>query len=160
MAHAAPGAERHLAVLQVECGVGEQIVVAGMVVMHVADDDVADLFGVDPDRHEAVARAAQELAPALFRHRRIEPGVEDQRPALADDRPDEIIERHGPVMRVAAIEVLARPALVMGIAHGIDFVSVGGHRALRQRCMLGARLLRFARKDNKRAAIGRVIMPD
>ena len=108
MAHAAAGAERHLAVLQVESGVREQVVVAGVVVMHVADHDVLDRVGIDADREEALARRPQEVAAALLRHRRVEPGVEDQRAVLADNRPDEIIERHRPVMRVAAVEILAR----------------------------------------------------
>ena len=90
-----------------------------MVVMHVADDDVADLVGIDPDRLEAVARRAQEVAAALFRHRLVEAGVEDEGAVLADDRPHEIIERHRPVMRVAAIEILSCPAIVVGIAHGV-----------------------------------------
>ena len=127
MAHAAPGAERHFAVLNVERRVREQIVVAGMVVMHVADDDILDPVRIDADRLEAVARRKQEIATALFRHRRVEAGVEDQRAALADNGPDEIIERHRPVMRVTAIEIVPRRALVVRIAHGIDLVGVAAH---------------------------------
>ena len=121
VAHAAPGAERHLAVLQVIGRVREQIVVAGMVVMHVADHDVLHLRR---DRRRSPASPSrgggQELAPALLRHRLVEPGVEDQGAALADDRPDEIIERHRHVVRVAAEEILARHAIVVRIAHGVD----------------------------------------
>ena len=127
VAHAAPGAERHLAVLNVKRRVREQIVVAGVVVMHVADDDILDPVRIDADRQEPVARRTQKLAPALFRHRRVEAGVEDQRPALADNGPDEIVERHRPVMRVAAVEIVSRRALVVRIAHGIDLIGVAAH---------------------------------
>ena len=128
VAHAAAGAERHLAVLNVKRRVREQIVVAGVVVMHVADDDILDPVRIDADRQEPVARRTQKLAPALFRHRRVEAGVEDQRPALADNGPDEIVERHRPVMRVAAVEIVSRHAMVVRIAHGIDLIGVAAHR--------------------------------
>ena len=127
VAHAAPGAERHLAVLDVKRRVREQIVVAGVVVMHVADDDILDPVRIDADRQEPVARRTQKLAPALFRHCRVEAGVEDQRPALADNGPDEIVERHRPVMRVAAVEIVARRALMVRIAHGVDLIGIAAH---------------------------------
>ena len=93
---------------------------------------------IDPDREQPLARRMQEFALALFRHRRVKPGVEDQGAALADDRPDEIIERHRPIMRVATVKILARPALVMGIAHGVDLVDVGGHRVTNELSLRGA----------------------
>ena len=34
-------------------------------------------------------------------------------------------------MRIAVEKILAREAVVMGIAHGIDLVSVRGHQGLR-----------------------------
>ena len=112
-------------------GVREQVAVAGMVVMHVADDYVADGRRIDPDREQPVAWRSQEFPLALFRHCLVEAGIEDQGAVLADDRPDEIIERHrAVVMRVRREKTLAREAVVVGIAHGIDFVGVGGHRAL------------------------------
>ena len=135
VAHAAAGAERHLAVLKVERRVREQIVVAGVVVMHVADDDVLDPVRIDADRLETVARRKQEVAPAFFRHRRVEAGVEDQGAALADNGPDEIVERHRPVMRVAAIEILARAPVMMRIAHGVDLIGVAAHGRLPSRIL-------------------------
>ena len=50
---------------------------AGVVVTHVADDDVADLRRIDTDRDQPVARWAQEFAGAPFLHRCTEPGVEN-----------------------------------------------------------------------------------
>ena len=87
VAHAASGAERHFAVLNVERRVREQIVVAGVVVMHVADDDILDPVRIDADRQEPVARRTQKLAPALFRHCRVEAGVEDQASGSRRQRP-------------------------------------------------------------------------
>src|SRR5207302_699207 len=67
------------------------------------------------------------LAPALFCHRLVEAGVEDQRAALADHRPDEIVERHRPVMRIAAIKIVARPPVVMRVFDRINLVDVVAH---------------------------------
>ena len=50
MAHAAPGRIPHLDVLQMIARARKQLVVAGMVVVQVRDDDVLDRFRVDPDR--------------------------------------------------------------------------------------------------------------
>ena len=67
MAHAPAGAVFHFAVLNVIARVREQIVVAGVVPMHVRGDDVLDLGGFDADGFEAVADRMQNGAAALFR---------------------------------------------------------------------------------------------
>ena len=48
--HAAPGGVRHLAVLQVVSRARKEVVVAGVVVVQVGDDDVLDLARIDADR--------------------------------------------------------------------------------------------------------------
>ena len=42
-----PGRVAHLAILQMEARVGKAIEIAGMVVMQVGDDNVADRIGLD-----------------------------------------------------------------------------------------------------------------
>ena len=58
VAHAAAGRIVHLAVLQVIARAREQIVVAAVVVVHVADDHGLDLVRIDADRREPVAAPA------------------------------------------------------------------------------------------------------
>lgn len=87
-------------------------------------DHVRDLARIDADRQQTVARRMQEVAPALPGHRLVEAGIEDYRALLADDRSHEVIERHRHLVRVAAIEILARQAVMVCIAHGVDLVAV------------------------------------
>ena len=58
VAHASSGAVRHLAVLQVIAGAGEQVVVAAVVVVQVGDDDVLDRVRIDAERRQALRRPA------------------------------------------------------------------------------------------------------
>src|SRR4029453_19059809 len=80
-------------------------------------------------------------ALALFAHRRVEAGVESDRPGWPDNGPNVKVERLQHVVRVATDEVFRGLAIVMPVADGIDLVgvvshalSIGGTRALlRQR---------------------------
>ena len=76
MAHAASGGVGHFAVLQMIARLREQIVVAAMVVMQVADDDVFDAVGRDAERSEPLAHRLDHLALALFTHRLVEAGID------------------------------------------------------------------------------------
>jgi hypothetical protein len=122
VAHAASGAERHLPVLQVIMRIRKHVVVSAMVVVHVGDDDVLDLLGLDADRLQPHGGGAQVLALALGAHLRGEAGVEDEAAILALDRPDEIVERHRHVVLVAADEILRRMAEEMRVFDGVDFI--------------------------------------
>jgi len=55
VAHAAPGGIGHLAVLQVIARLREQVVVAAMVAVQVADDDVLDTLRRDAERGQPLA---------------------------------------------------------------------------------------------------------
>ena len=61
VAHAAAGGVGHLGVLHVIARVGEQVVVAGVVLMHVGDDDVLDLVGLDAERLQPLADRLDDL---------------------------------------------------------------------------------------------------
>ncbi len=63
MAHHATCCETHLLVLEMEPGRGKEIMVADMVIMHVADHDVGDGAGINAQPREAGRGAAQEMAP-------------------------------------------------------------------------------------------------
>lgn len=94
-----------------------------MVVMHVSDNDVLDRVRVDTDALEALAGRSQELAPAPRAHRLIEAGIDNERSAIPSNDPDKVVERHRPIMRVAAEEVfLTRCRRVVRIADSVNFV--------------------------------------
>ena len=79
MAHAAAGGVGHLAILQMIARARKQIVVAAMVVVQVADDDVLDALGRDAKREQAVAHGLDDLALAARAHRLVEAGIDDDR---------------------------------------------------------------------------------
>src|SRR5262245_47276659 len=132
VAHAAACRISHLAVLQMIAGAGKQIVVADVIVVHVADDDGLDLRRIDADRFQAVANRLGHLALALLTHGRVEAGIEDDRAGRPDNRPDVEIERLQHVMRIAADEIFRGVAIMMPVANGINLMGVVAHSVLRQ----------------------------
>jgi hypothetical protein len=91
--------------------------------MHVGDDHVPNLGGIDADRPQAVGRSPERLPTALARAFRVEPGVDHVGLAGADDCPDVIVERHRPVVRVAADEIRTGEPIVPAVADRIDLVA-------------------------------------
>jgi hypothetical protein len=63
-------------------------------------------------------------ALALASHRLVEAGIEHDRAALADDRPDEEVERLRPVVRIATDEALRCFAVVVAVGDGGDLVEI------------------------------------
>ena len=61
-AHAAPGGEAHLAILQMKPRIGKAIEIAGVVVMQMGDDDVSDVVGAHPKGRQRIDRIERELA--------------------------------------------------------------------------------------------------
>src|SRR5262245_42894636 len=97
--------------------------VAAVVIVHVRDDHVAHASQINADHGQTLARAAQYLAAALLAHRAVEAGINDIGLVLPDDCPDEIVDRHEPVVRIATEKVLGSTTLaMMGVTHGIDLV--------------------------------------
>src|SRR5262249_31477172 len=93
VAHAAAGSVSHFAVLQMIARLRKQIVIAAMVVMHVADDDGFDGFGGDAERLQPVAHWLDHFTLAFFAHRLVETGVDYDGSGRTDGRPDKEIER-------------------------------------------------------------------
>ena len=79
VAHAAAGGVGHLGVLDMIARIGEQVVIAGMVPMHVGGDDVLDLVGFDAERLEPLADRMGDLARALLGRGFVEAGVDRQK---------------------------------------------------------------------------------
>src|SRR5262245_23227166 len=151
VAHAAPRGIGHLAVLQVVARAGKQVVVANVIVMHVADDDGPYLRGVDADRFQSLADRLDHFALALLAHGRVEPGIEDDGAGASDNGPNVEIERLQHVMGVAADEVFRCLAIMMPVANGIDFVDVVAHWS-------SPSGMRAARGQGARRAVRRVAL--
>ena len=129
VAHAAPGGIAHLAVLQMKPRIGEAVEIAGVIVMQMGDDHVADIVGLDAERRQRVDRIERELAAARLRLRRVEAGIDQDVAPLPADQPDEVIEIGGAgLVRIGQQVVHVRRARRHGrIADGVDFVGVS-HR--------------------------------
>ena len=127
VAHAAARGVGHLAVLQVIARAGKQIIVADVIVVHVADDDGRDLIRIDADLLQAFAHRLDQLALALLAHGRVKAGVENDRAGRPDDRPNIEVERLQHVVRIAADEVFRGLAIMMSVADGVNFVGVVAH---------------------------------
>jgi hypothetical protein len=91
-AHAAPGGEAHLAILQMKSRIRKQIEIAGMVVMQMGNDDIPDGVGTHTEARQCIHRIKRELAVSKSRFHRVEPGVDQNIAAMPADQPDEIIE--------------------------------------------------------------------
>ena len=133
VADAAAGGLRHLGVLDVECGVGKQTHVAGMVPMQVGDHDVIDGLGIDAGLRQRRSRCMHEATVAPLRSARGKSGVDHDGSTLAANDPDIEIHRHRPVVAVGHDEILACRAGTRGaVAYGEDFIvrQLSGHRCV------------------------------
>jgi hypothetical protein len=81
----------------------------------------------DSKREQAVAHRLYDLALAAPAHRLVEAGIDDDRARRPHDGPHEEVERLQHVVRIAADEVLRRPARVMAVADGVNLVDVVAH---------------------------------
>ena len=108
VAHAPARAEAHLAILDVIPRLREQVVVAGVVPVHVGHDHVPDGIGLAP-------RAPSSLPPP-GRHELpvppcalgpVEAGVDQDRAAAADHDPDVEVDRHRRVVEVGRLRSAA-----------------------------------------------------
>ena len=144
MAHARPGGEPHFLFLDMEGGFWKILQPAGVVIMHMGDDDIVDLAGVEAELVQHLGRSAMILDPAFGRRTVAETGVDDIAALAVADHPDEIIQRHGMVMGVAAKEILTRGTVAaMGVFQGENFIDIGhgrrSHNSGSGKCPLNAR---------------------
>ena len=95
----------HLAILQMIMRTGKQIVVAHVIVVHVADDNGSYLRGIDADRFQSFVDRLDHFALTLLAHGRVEAGIEDDGAGASDNGPNVEVERLQHVMGIAADEV-------------------------------------------------------
>src|SRR4030081_1784931 len=90
--------------------------------MQVRDDHVLHLRAIHAQQPQPRGGAAQVLAAAFRRNRRRESGVHDHLESFAPPQPHEISERHRPVVRGAADEILGGAPLVVRVLDREDLV--------------------------------------
>jgi hypothetical protein len=101
------------------------VMVSRMIVMHVRDDHVGYLRVRYAYGLESCIDGSHERAPALPGLLRVEAGVDDDRVARAHYGPDKVIQGHGPVVRVAAQEVVRGGTVQVRVPDGEYFVFDG-----------------------------------
>ena len=116
MRHGPAGAIAHLCILQMHPRLGEQVMISGVVVMHVSDDDIRHLLVRYSDRPQAFIHGTYQGAPALLRLLRVESGIDDYGVVRGHYRPDEVVQGHGSVVGIAAQEVVAGGTLEVRVA--------------------------------------------
>ena len=93
-----------------------------MVVMHVGQNHIGDGVAVEPDQCQRLCRAPQVPPPSRRGDLGGKPGVDHNAALAPDRRPDVVIHRHWPVMRVAPDKVIGAPGVALSIADGIELV--------------------------------------
>ncbi len=78
VAHRAAGAESHLLGLQVVAGARKQLVIARVVVVHMADDDIGHELRIDTDGRKSRRDGLHQLPATRGAHDRIESGIEHE----------------------------------------------------------------------------------
>src|SRR6516225_4602488 len=128
--HQSARTKPHLAILDVVTCRREQIVVAGVIVVHVSDQDVFYLGWIDADRRQSFARRPEEFAPAACAGGPIEAGIDDDGAAIGNHGPHKIVERHRAIVRIAADEILTRAPVVMRITYRVYLPDPVAHRLI------------------------------
>ena len=78
MAHAAAGGVGHLGILEVIARIREQVVIAGVIPMHVGRDHMIDMIGLDAERFEPVADRLDDLAAAFLGGLFVKTGIDHE----------------------------------------------------------------------------------
>ena len=120
VSHRPPRAVGDLGVLHVETRAREQRHVAGVVVVHVRDDDILHFGGIDSHGGKSVGNRTQQRAPAAGGCGRVKARVHDDAVCIAPDQPHVIIERHRLGMVVAAEKIVVAGAIQVPVADGVD----------------------------------------
>ena len=90
--------------------------------MHVSDDDIRHLLVRYSYHPQAFIHGTYQDASALLRLLRAESGIDDYGVVRGHYRPDEVVQGHGPVVGVAAQEVVRGGALEVRIADSENLV--------------------------------------
>ncbi len=117
-----------LRLLQVKARLREAVEVADVVVVEVGEDHVLDVLRGYAEQPEGVDGVAEVRALAARRDFLGEAAIDDEAAALADHQPEEVVHRHGAVVRVAAYKIVLPAAVAGGVADGVHLVGRQGGR--------------------------------
>jgi hypothetical protein len=128
VAHARSRGVGHLGSLQVEAGVGEGAKRAGMIVVQVRDDQLADVSRRDAEHLERCSRRAGDLPSALCPLGFVEAAVDQQGAVGVADHPDEIVDRVRKIVVVGGNEAFEAATVgELAVLDGQDLVGLGRH---------------------------------
>src|SRR5215472_17096363 len=122
MAHAPAGGERHRVILQVKARPRKAAEIAGVVVVHVRDDDVAYVWRIHPQNPQGFRRATQPFALSTLGCLFAKSCIDDETTVVAAHDPHKIVEIGGELMWVGQNEIFARmPIPETGVANSENF---------------------------------------
>src|SRR4029434_11035896 len=139
VAHAATGGVGHFGILNVVARIRKQVVVAGVIPMHVGSDDVIDLVGLQAECLYAVAHRVSDLSRAFLRGSLIEACVAYKGAVRPLNDPDVVGNRRHLVVRIAEDIILGTLARVSAVTDSVDFVDVAVHAFFSEPTMIPAR---------------------
>jgi hypothetical protein len=117
----------HLKVLQVQGRRREEIEIADMVVVQMRNHHVLDRARIAAEKSQSLGRTTNVIPLSLGGHGCRKTGIDDDFAALAANQPDEVIERHRAVVRVATDKVLGFAPRVMRVLDRVDLVLRRAH---------------------------------
>ncbi len=100
------------------------MVVSGMIIVQMAEDDHLDIVGIRSDLAHRFARADQILPRPGFRHVRGKASIDDDRARSVTHQPHVIGHLHRSVMRVAADETFRALPHRTPVSDRVDFVVI------------------------------------
>src|SRR5262245_42591241 len=139
VAHAATAGVGHFGILNVIARIRKQVVVAGVIPMHVGGDDVIDLVGLQAECLYAVAHRVGDLSRALLRSDLIEACVAYKSAVRPLNDPDVVGNRRHLVMRIAEDVILGTLARVGAVTDSVDFVDIIAYAFFSEPTMTPAR---------------------
>ena len=128
IAHALAGRIGHFGFLKMEPGFRKVTERAGVIKVHMRDDEIIEIVGINIDLFEDLARQHLNLASATGGFFVLEAGIDNDCAVFVADHPDEIVDRPrtGMVVVVHEIEV-ARTVDLCAVFQGEDLIGLGGH---------------------------------
>src|SRR5579872_3503108 len=127
VAHAASGGVGHLGILDVIARVGEKIVIAGVVPVHVRGNDVIDFVWLHAQRLQTFIDGVNDFSRALLGSSLIKSGIAYEGSVWSLDHPHVVRNRGHLIVRIAENVVLGTLTRVARVADRVDLVDVVAH---------------------------------
>ena len=126
--HVTACTELHFPILDMIAGFWEHRMVSGVIVMHVAQNDIGYLGWIDADTLQAFARGTEKLTAALLAHLFVESRIDDIYTVGRSYHPDKIIHGHGAlVVRIPSQKIFPSRSVVMRVTERIRLPDSSAH---------------------------------